>query len=196
MKRSELEHVIRAAGAIVDDREIVVIGSQAILGQFPDAPAALLVSAEADVFPLNWPDLADLIDSSIGEGSAFHEQFGYYAQGVNVRTAILPRGWRQRLVRILNPNTDGIAGLCLEVHDLAISKYVAGREKDLQFTRELARYSLTDSATLRSRLGQTNVSAAIRKLVDARIARDFPGVRALGGAKRYAGKLRRPVRHK
>ncbi|MGQ0752176.1 MAG: hypothetical protein ACT4PS_16750 [Betaproteobacteria bacterium] len=38
MKRSELEHLIRAAGRIAGDPEIVVIGSQAILGQFPDAP--------------------------------------------------------------------------------------------------------------------------------------------------------------
>ena len=51
MKRSELEHIIRAAGAIANDREVIVIGSQSVLGQFPDAPIALLVSAEADVFP-------------------------------------------------------------------------------------------------------------------------------------------------
>ena len=56
MKRSELEHLIRAAGSIANDSEIVVIGSQAILGQFPDAPSALLVSAEADLFPLHHPE--------------------------------------------------------------------------------------------------------------------------------------------
>ena len=38
MKRSELEHLIRAAGSIANDAEIVIIGSQSILGQFPDAP--------------------------------------------------------------------------------------------------------------------------------------------------------------
>ena len=37
MKRSELEHIIRAAGAIANDREVIVIGSQSVLGQFPDA---------------------------------------------------------------------------------------------------------------------------------------------------------------
>ncbi len=42
--RAQLEHVIRAAAAIVDDAEIVVVGSQAVLGQFPDAPPELLVS--------------------------------------------------------------------------------------------------------------------------------------------------------
>jgi hypothetical protein len=52
MQRSEHEHLIRAAGSIADDAEIVVIGSQSIPGQFPNAPLQLLVSAEADLFPL------------------------------------------------------------------------------------------------------------------------------------------------
>jgi hypothetical protein len=173
MKRSELEHLIRAAGTIANDEEIIVVGSQSILGQFPDAPQSLLVSAEADLFPQNHPDRADLIDGSIGEGSQFHEEFGYYAQGVGERTATLPHAWRTRLVRISNPNTRGIAGLCLEVHDLAISKYVAGREKDLNFTRELARHEMTRFATLNKRLAETIVSDELRPIVRARIRRDF-----------------------
>ena len=173
MKRSELEHVIRAAGSIANDAEIVVIGSQSILGQFPDAPASLLVSAEADVFPLNHPEHADLIDGSIGEGSRFHELFGYYAQGVDERTATLPRGWRERLVNISNANTHGITGLCLEVHDLAISKYVAGREKDYEFTRELVKHRMALRDTLLARARETDLSSDLRKLVEARIERDF-----------------------
>jgi hypothetical protein len=92
MKRSELEHLIRAAGQIADDTEIVVIGSQAVLGQFPNAAGVLARSAEADVFPLNRPEQADRIDGAIGEGSRFHEEFGYYAQGVDERTATVPIG--------------------------------------------------------------------------------------------------------
>lgn len=172
MRRSELEHLIRAAGSIADDAEIVVIGSQSILGQFPNAPSRLLVSAEADLFPLHRPELADLIDASIGEGSPFHELYGYYAQGVGERTAILPTGWRDRLVRIENPNTGGVAGLCLEVHDLAISKHAAGREKDLEFARGLARHGMTDSRTLVQRLKETELHMELRKLIEARIRRD------------------------
>jgi hypothetical protein len=175
MKRSALEHLIRAAGSIANDSEIVVIGSQSVLGQFPNAPDSLLVSAAADVFPLNHPELADLIDGSIGEGSPFHELFGYYAQGVDERTATLPRGWRERLVRVENSNTRGVVGLCLEVNDLAISKYVAGREKDLKFTRELARNRMTDLHTLLARVGDTDLPSELRSIVDARIRRDFPG---------------------
>jgi Nucleotidyltransferase of unknown function (DUF6036) len=173
MKRSELEHLIRAAGSIADDTEIVVIGSQSILGQFPDAPASLVVSAEADVFPLNRPELAELIDGSIGEGSPFHELYGYYAQGVDERTATLPRGWRERLVKVSNPNTRGVVGLCLEVHDLAISKYAAGREKDRQFTQELARRGMVRRDMLTARERETDLPAELRKLVKARIDRDF-----------------------
>ena len=172
MKRSELEHLIRAAGAIAEDSEIVVIGSQSILGQFPDAPRALLQSAEADVYPPHHPERADLIDGSIGEGSTFHETFGYYAQGVGEETAILPKGWRARLVRISNANTAGTTGLCLEVHDLAISKYAAGREKDLDFTRELARHGMTDGKVLLARLAETPVAKPLRALMAARIRAD------------------------
>ena len=174
MTRSELEHVIRAAGAIADDREIVIIGSQAVLGQFPDAPAALRASMEADVYPRNHPERADLIDGAIGEGSRFHEQFGYYAQGVGEATATLPAGWQRRLVRVSNANTAGTEGLCLEVHDLAISKYVAGREKDLVFTAVLARHGLTRKGTLLERARRTKLASTLRTVVERRIGRDFP----------------------
>jgi hypothetical protein len=173
MTRSELEHLIRAAGAIAEDRQIIVLGSQAILGQFPEAPAALVASMEADVYPRNRPERADLIDGAIGEGSSFHAQFGYYAQGVGERTATLPRGWQERLIPVSNANTGGVEGLCLEVHDLAISKYVAGRAKDFDFTATLARHRLIHKDTLCERLGQTRLAPPLRKLVAGRISRDF-----------------------
>jgi len=177
MTRSELEHVIRAAGAIADDREIVIIGSQSVLGQFPDAPAALRASNEADVYPRNRPQRADMVDGAIGEGSRFHEQFGYYAQGVGETTATLPRGWRDRLVAVSNVNTRGVTGLCLEVHDLAISKYAAGREKDLAFTATLARHRMTAKKTLLERTTWTRLEHALRRLVEERIERDFAAKR-------------------
>jgi hypothetical protein len=174
MRRSDLEHLIRAAGRIAGERELVIIGSQSVLGQFPDAPVALLMSMEADLYPKLHPEFADKVDGAIGEGSQFHETHGYYAQGVGPETATLPAGWQRRLVRVENPNTDGYAGLCLEVHDLAISKYVAGREKDREFTRELARHGLTGKSTLLKRVDQTKIDPALVKIVIGRIERDFP----------------------
>jgi hypothetical protein len=142
VRRSDLEHIIRAAGSIADARELVIIGSQAILASFPNAPAELTVSQEADTYPLEAPEKADLIDGSIGEKSPFHETFGYYAHGVGPETAVLPANWKSRLVRVQNQNTNGIAGLCLSPVDLAVSKLAAGREKDMAFVSALIRHKL------------------------------------------------------
>lgn len=152
MRRHELEHLIRAAGAITGAGEIVVIGSQSILGARPNAPASLLRSSEADLFTLRDPKDADLIDGSIGEGSPFHETFGYYAQGVWEDTAVLPEGWKDRLVSISNENTRGVVARCLEPHDLAVAKLVAGREKDIDFLIEMARHRMLDEETMLQRI--------------------------------------------
>lgn len=151
MNRAALEHILRAAAAIADEREIVVVGSQAVLGQFPEAPAELLVSIEADVFPRGAPEKSILIDGAIGELSAFHQTFGYYAHGVDESTATLPAGWQERLVALRNENTGGATGWCLEIHDLAASKLAAGREKDSEFLRVLVRERMVNLATLRER---------------------------------------------
>ena len=172
MTRAQLEHVIRAAGAITSARDLVVIGSQAILGQFPDAPGELLVS-KADIFPRNDPASADLIDGSIGEDSPFHRTFGYYAHGVGATTAVLPEGWRDRLVLVENENTLHVRGWCLEVHDLAIAKYAAGREKDREFTSALARHRMVDREILEPRLAATPIDAEAKDRILARIRRDF-----------------------
>src|ERR1700722_15397262 len=113
MKRADLEHLIRAGGNIANARELIIIGSQSILGSFPSPPRELTVSMEADMYPLDAPDRADLIDGSIGENSPFHSTFGYYAHGVAPETATLPTNWKSRLVRLQNENTNNIAGLCL-----------------------------------------------------------------------------------
>ena len=158
MKRTELEHLIRAAAAITNEYEIMVIGSQSILGAAPHAPDFLLQSMEADIYPLHRPELADLIDGAIGELSPFEECFGYYAQGVGPETAVLPEGWELRLVKIQNDNTDLKIGYCLDPHDLAASKLAAGRDKDWPFVTTLLEYHLVDAPTLRLRIDKVPIS--------------------------------------
>ncbi|MBN8510744.1 MAG: hypothetical protein J0L57_19295 [Burkholderiales bacterium] len=88
MTRDELEHVIRASADITGQYEFVIVGSQSILGAFPNPEAVFTASAEADIYPLRAPELADKIEGAIGEGSNFHETYGYYAQGVGPDTAV------------------------------------------------------------------------------------------------------------
>ena len=173
MQRSELEHIIRASGDIANDDEIIIVGSQAILGQFPNAPVRLLASMEVDIYPKNKPEVADRIDGAIGEGSSYHELHGYYAQGVGPATAILPADWQSRLIAIQNENTNGITGLCLEVHDLAISKLVAARPKDVEFVQELIRHEMIRRHTMMERLKVTELRKSQRTQIKMKIGSLF-----------------------
>ncbi len=137
MTRDELEHIIRAAGEITNEYEFVIVGSQSMLGSVPNPEEVFTVSMEADIYPLHAPELADTIDSAIGEASPFHQQFGYYAQGTNPATALLPKDWMQRVHRVQNAGTGDRVGYCLDVLDLFLSKAVAGREKDREFCKAL-----------------------------------------------------------
>ena len=133
MTREELEHLIRASAAVTDQYEFVIVGSQSILGAIPRPDAVFTMSAEADIYPLAAPELAEKIDGALGEGSRFHETYGYYAQGVGPDTAVLPEGWLQRVHRVQTAATDGRVGYCLDVVDLFLSKAAAGRDKDRLF---------------------------------------------------------------
>ncbi len=175
MRRPELEHVIRAAATASGDDELVIVGSQAILGQFPEAPASMLVSREADVYPRNHPERGDEIEGSLGDGSYFDATFGYYAHAVGPETAKAPSGWERRLVPIRNENTGGATGWCLEVHDLLLSKCAAGRARDWEFVEEALRHGLADPAELRGRAGDLPLDPEgieeVRRMVEGVIAR-------------------------
>jgi hypothetical protein len=171
VNRAQLEHVIRAAASIADDPEVVVIGSQAILGRYPDAPPSLCVSEDVDLYPRNHPDRSELVDGAIGELSAFHETFGYYAHGVGPQTATLPSGWESRLVRVEGPGTAGAVGLCLDPHDLAISKLIAGREKDLEYLGVAVSAGLLNRDTLQRLLPSTSLEPDQRGLALGRLER-------------------------
>lgn len=154
MTRDQLEHAIRSACDVAEDNEVYVFGSQAILGQYPEAPEALRQSTEADIAPVHAITNVDMIDAMLGMDSYFHQQFGFYVHGIPLEAAILPTGWERRVVPVQNANTHEMIGRCVEVHDLAASKLVAYREKDLAFVRVLLSEKLVKAGRLRLRLTQ------------------------------------------
>ena len=147
MQRSELEHLLRAAGEIIDERQFIVIGSQSILGKYPDAPEELLRSREADFIAKNRPERITMLEA-IGEASRFYETHGYYVDPVDSRTAVLPRDWKSRLVNVSSPGTNGVTGLCLDPHDLFISKVAAWREKDIEFAKVMIGHGMVEKDRL------------------------------------------------
>jgi hypothetical protein len=151
VKRSELAHILRAASSLAKDPNILVIGSQSILGSFSEdeLPNEATRSIEADVAFFDDPDeaKADAVDGGIGEASLFHESYGIYGQGVGISTARLPSGWRDRLVPFDDPEASPTAR-CLDPHDLVVSKLVAGRQKDYEFARALLGVGIVDPHVL------------------------------------------------
>lgn len=175
MNREQFEHTVRAAAAVLGISEILVIGSQALhasmSGPLPDE-ASRSVEADVAVFADADGRGADVIDGSIGEASMFHATFGYYAHGVAETTAVLPAGWRKRLVRFQTPGTSGVTAWCLEPHDLWISKAIAGREKDLEFCSRLLSLDIVQRAQLTRRLAKvSSLDSRHRAVVQARIDR-------------------------
>lgn len=154
MTRAELEHVIRAAADAVGEEEFVIVGSQAVLGQFPNAPGPLLRSMEVDIYPAADPAKAESIDGALGEGSLFHDTYGYYAHGVGPATAKAPAGWESRLVRVVvkHPTTGRqTVARCLEIHDLLLAKCVRGEARDYEFIEAALRGGLATADVLQLR---------------------------------------------
>jgi len=170
MKKLQVDHALRAAGRITGEKQFIIVGSQSLHGKCPDLPDEILTSFEVDLIAARNTDRRTWLNV-VGVGSPFHESFGFYIDPVDESTATLPKGWKGRLVNLPAGDTEGVKGLCLEPHDLAIAKYAAGREKDRVFTRELARRGIVSQVRLVELLEQTPVDellrAHIRQLIDA-----------------------------
>ena len=179
MTREQLEHLIRAAARISRQRELVIIGSQSILGQSPNAPASLLTSMEADIHPIHDPDKARYIEGAMGINSPFDEVFKYHADGIEGGLPPLPEGWRTRVIPICNENTNWAIGLCLKTHDIAAAKYAAMLNERFLARRRVLRSANNSGSTIepggRGRLRRTDARQrrrahdARRRSMDARL---------------------------
>jgi hypothetical protein len=175
MKKQQVDHILRAAGRITGEKQFIIIGSQSLHGKHPDMADDIVRSAEVDLIAKRDASRTEWLNV-IGQDSKFHEQFGYYADPVDDKTATLPKGWKGRLVNLPAGDTEGVQGLCLDPHDLAIAKYVARREKDIVFTRELVNRGIVSRDRLLALLDQTPVSEEVRGRIYTYISTDF-GIR-------------------
>jgi hypothetical protein len=115
----------------------VIMGSQSILASYSVAALNpdLLMSAEVDIMPVDADAaeierLSDHLHGSLGQDSSFQEAFGFHVDGITIDTSVLPQGWVYRLIPAVDP-ASGATAWCLDPHDLAIAKLIAGRSKDL-----------------------------------------------------------------
>lgn len=144
---------------------MIVVGSQAILGSYPEyeLPDLATRSLEVDILPVTDDnettiELADLIVGVAGELSSFEQLHGFSIDGVDLTTAALPEGWRSRLIKVQNANTAApggdpqYIGWCLNKEDLCVAKLCAFREKDRNFVDSLLGEQLVDVTVINARL--------------------------------------------
>ena len=172
MKKQQVDHILRFAGEITGETQFIIIGSQSLHGKHPDVPDEIVMSFEVDLIAKKKPDRTEWLNM-IGQDSRFHETQGYYADPVDETTATLPKGWKSRLVNLPPGDTAGVSGLCLDPHELAIAKYVARREKDIAFNRELTARGFVKKKRLLLLLDDTTLDEGVRSRIRDDIERDF-----------------------
>lgn len=166
MRRGELELAIRQATRIIQHDQVVIIGSQSILGSYTEdqLPTAVTMSTEVDIAPMRdagAQELSDRLSFVAGELSEFHDENGFYIEGVEKQTAILPPDWDYRLVMVRGEETDNATGLCLDPHDLCAAKLMAHRPKDFEFVRALIDARLINPDLLAERVASIDVYAVV-----------------------------------
>jgi hypothetical protein len=166
VRRDQLEHLIRAAGTSRQDT-IIVIGSQAILASVPSPNNSRSHARWRPTSPLDDPDetKVDMIDAVLGAGSMFDDTHGVHADGVSATTAVLPAGWRDRLIEVRNVNTNGVRVLFLQPHDLVVSKLAAGRDKDDAFCAAAIQAGVIDFEILEQRFADTALDEGGRQRI-------------------------------
>jgi hypothetical protein len=132
MTLTALQHLLRAAQALAEDRTFLVFGSAALLVRHPDLG----------------------LDEALGENRAYFRRHGYHADVLRDSIlSTLPRGWRERLLSI--PTT---AALALDECDVAAVKLWVGPAKDLALVRFLVQSGTIDPGTLRRRIEELPIS--------------------------------------
>jgi hypothetical protein len=177
---------------------VIIVGSASISGTAPDAPDGVLTrSMEADIYLPDQPELSssdgsrrlsgwlgmtDVINI-IGESSQFHNAFGYCARGIDPRNILLPKSWRERLVKLRAADMDykrrrpAWIGYCLDPNDLAVAKLIAGREKDAPFVKAMIDLGIADPSIIAAGLRDLErpVDPGIAKAAEAGLTRIASG---------------------
>jgi hypothetical protein len=174
------EDLFRAARAVAEhfqaDR-VIIVGSQAILLDWPDAPEMLKNTPEIDIYPENnraWEaahpgmEASEEISALFGTMSQFEDTFGFYLDGVDERTAQLPHDWMDRArTAAIDVYGRSVTIVCPAIEDVAVSKLLRFAEKDLDFVKAcVVAGRLSVDAVLSRLLGMSAPAARDKRLSD------------------------------
>jgi hypothetical protein len=172
-----LERTVRAIATEFKSDKIFIIGSQSILLAWPDAPSVMRTSSEIDVYPDNariwevqekakhpdeFPEASEHIDALFGDGSQFHKTHGFYIDGVDENTAILPTGWQTRaIVRRVDVGGRAVTAVAPCPEDIIVSKLARLSDKDRSYIEAYHSARPLDPQVIEERVRMTNFEPQI-----------------------------------
>jgi hypothetical protein len=174
--KEDLARVVRVIAREFKTDTVIIIGSQAILMSWPDAPEIMRGTLEIDAYPGNakaWEieqasnadgpvEASEHINGLFGEGSQFHETHGFYIDGVDELTAKLPRDWQTR-AKVLRFDVDGtsVKTIAPSPDDLIVSKLARLDDKDRDFVVAYHHERSLDIELIERRIADADLDPAI-----------------------------------
>ncbi len=136
MRKSDLFKLIERINEISSEDKPIIVGSQAVHAITENLPEIAQKSIECDfLFGFGKSEARIKINKKLGVFSKFQLEHGFYADALGLATVVLPTGWQERLQPFQNEQGE-IVAYCAEINDVAVSKFIAGREKDFQFLKD------------------------------------------------------------
>jgi hypothetical protein len=191
VRKSDLFELISAIKNLSPDEIPIIVGSQSvhIITNFP--PEIVRQSIECDFLIVGGKSGTRVeINKKLGVFSQFQIEHGFYADALGLATVILPIGWQERLQNLEDENGKVIANVA-EIHDIAVSKLIAGREKDFVFLKELFLLEYISIETFIERAALINEMPQSEVLVSRleNLARVLPKIESLA-VKNFVAKLK------
>lgn len=172
----DFDRTIRSIARHFETDTVFVIGSQAILASWPEAPEVLRMSREVNAYPANareWSsrhgavEASEEINALFGYGSDFDGTFGFYVDGVDEFTAKLPSDWKRRAVHrrvFVDPGRLATA-IAPSIEDLVISKLARFDDKDEAFVRALHAARPLDIESIKALLAGAPIEAGMAERI-------------------------------
>ena len=133
MRKPAFIDLIQQVKTITGSIELVIVGSHCLYAVTDEVPEVVRKSVEADFLLGPYGvELMAKVNALMGVTSEFFKRTGKYADALGLATVTLPPGWKERLQPLVDENGQTIAR-CLEIYDAAVSKLMAGRDKDWLF---------------------------------------------------------------
>lgn len=148
----KVEHGLRAAAEILGTRELVLIGSATALiggGRFTLRMAR---SNEIDTYSPDPKARGSDALEVIGVASRFYDTYKFYVDGVTPETARMPSDWRGRATTSALRTDPSINVVVPELNDVALSKMIAWREKDIGWLEDATVLGRIDPVAMAARI--------------------------------------------